>query len=260
LVFNFELIGDSFPKLVAVADQGSEFKLINMLSSASDSFAAGVIQLAIGDNAKVSYLEVQNFHGQATVITRAINQIGANAQFNSLTIATGGSTIRSDILTELKGPGAEAKTLGIVLGSNNEHYDFNTIIDHQVPHTTSDINFRVALKDSSSSIYQGTIKVDKQAQGTVSYQSNKNLLLSDKAHAASIPKLEILANDVKCSHGATLAAVDKDQVFYLNSRGLDTTQAEQLIVSGFLNQVVESLKWPEVTSWLELILSEKLLG
>lgn len=268
-----------FPRLIVVAGEGSSFKLINALSSSAvpdlvrrennghqvnghkiNGFAANIIQLEIGVGANVSYLEIQNFQGKNMSITRAINQISADARLNSLTVAIGGATVRSDILTELKAAGASAQILGIVLGSGSEHYDFNTIVDHQATDTTSDINFRVALEDTSSSVYQGTIKVDKQAQRTVAYQSNKNLLLSDRAHAASIPKLEILANDVKCSHGATIAAVDKDQVFYLNSRGLDKIEAERLIVRGFINQVVESFGWPDVVPWLEPMLRDRLLG
>ena len=284
ILTGFELdtkYGAAFPRLIVAAGEGSSFKLINIFSSVASSdslsnennghrangkannisgFAANIVQLGIGAGANVSYLEVQNFHDGNMSITRAINQISADARLNSLTVAAGGATVRSDILTELKAAGAGSQILGIVLGSGSEHYDFNTIVDHQAPDTTSDINFRVALKDTSSSVYQGTIKVDKQAQRTVAYQSNKNLLLSDRTHAASIPKLEILANDVKCSHGATVAAVDKDQVFYLNSRGLDRIEAEQLIVRGFLNQVVESFGWPDIVPWLESKFRDRLSG
>jgi Fe-S cluster assembly protein SufD len=248
---------NSFPRLVVAAGESSEFKLINTFL-ARDPFVSAVVQLAIGSNANVSYLEIQDFEDQTTAITRVVHQLSADARFSCLTVATGGAKVRSDIITELKSPGACAKVLGIVLGSDNEHFDFNTIVEHEAPSTTSDINFRVALQDTSSSVYQGTIKVDKQAQRTVAYQSNKNLLLSDKAHAASIPKLEILANDVKCSHGATVAAVDKEQLFYLSSRGLDQTLAEQLIVGGFLNQVIESLNWAEIIPQLESRLDKKL--
>ena len=148
--------------------------------------------------------------------------------------------------------------LGVVFGDNKEHLSYNTIQDHDAPNTTSDINFRVALKDEAVSAYQGNIKVAKEAQKTNAFQSNKNLLLGKQAKADSIPKLEILANDVKCSHGATVGPVDEDQVFFLMARGLDKKTAEELIVAGFFDTVLESLPDKVANNWIHELIKEKI--
>ncbi len=141
-----------------------------------------------------------------------------------------------------------------------KRYSFNTIQDHIAPDTSSTINFRVALKDSSSSAYLGTIRVSKEGQRTDSTQSNKNLLLGANAHADSIPKLEILADDVKCSHGATVGPADKEQIFYLMSRGLNNLEAEELIVTGFFRQVVQSCPVDGAGDWINNLVAEKILS
>ena len=122
----------------------------------------------------------------------------------------------------------------------------------------SNINFHVALKDQSTSIYQGVIKVDKKAQKTDSFQSNKNLLLGREAKADSIPKLEILADDVKCAHGATVGPVDKEQIFYLQSRGLTASESEELIVSGFFHKVLETCPITGAIEWIDTLIADKI--
>src|SRR4030095_7410926 len=148
-------------------------------------------------------------------VGRAQAEVGRDAQFTSLAVATGGRQTKSDIATVLNALGVSNEVLGIVLGSRRENYSFDTIEQHNAHDTRSNINFRVALKDAAASVYQGTIKVAKAAQKTNTYQQNKNLLLGGEARADSIPRLEILADDVKCSHGATVGPVDKEQLFYL---------------------------------------------
>ncbi len=135
---------------------------------------------------------------------------------------------------------------------------YNTIQEHASPDTTSNINFRVALKDNASSIYQGNIKVDKVATRTNAFQSNKNLLLGAEARADSIPKLEILTDDVKCSHGATVGPVDKEQLFYLMSRGLPLKEAEELIVIGFFAEVLNTITIKGAADWIGALTAEKI--
>jgi Fe-S cluster assembly protein SufD len=131
-------------------------------------------------------------------------------------------------------------------------------VDHNAPETKSNINFRVALKDRASSAYMGTIKVSKVAQKTESFQSNKNLLLGSEAKADSIPKLEILADDVKCSHGATVGPVDKEQLFYLTCRGLTPAEAEELVVTGFFRQIFDTCTVTGATDYISELLADKI--
>jgi Fe-S cluster assembly protein SufD len=253
--------GAIFPRIIVVAEPNSKVNLIQILESDSpegkpNCLANGVVEVHAGQNARVNYLEVQQFGHEVFSIWGNRNEVARDAQFTSLTAALGGNQTKCDIITRLLEPGAHSEVLGVVLGSVREHYNFNTVQEHASPDTSSDINFRVALKDSSSSIYQGVIKIDKVAQRTVAYQSNKNLLLGSEAKADSIPKLEILADDVKCSHGATVGPVDQEQVFYLMSRGLAREQAEELIVLGFFRQVLEQFPLVPAVQWLGSKISE----
>lgn len=257
--------GAIFPRLIVVAEANSKVNLVHAISNDSAPttnkqtlLASSLVEIYVQEGAKVSYLELQSPNKNVFSFSRIHNEIGRDGEFNSLSVALGGNTTKSDIATLLQAPGAHSEVLGIVLGSDNEHYSYNTIQEHNAPDTTSDINFRVALKDGSSSVYQGIIKVAKVAQRTSAFQSNKNLLLGTQARADSIPKLEILADDVKCSHGATVGPVDHEQIFYLMSRGLSPQQAEELIVVGFFQQVLEKFGFEAATNWLVEIISQKI--
>ena len=141
--------------------------------------------------------------------------------------------------TLLAGPGADAKVTGAYAPHARQHVDFDTTQEHGAPNTTSDLAFRGILADRSSAVWRGMIKVDPGAQQTDAFQVCRNLLLSKKAHADAIPGLEILANDVRCTHAAAVAQIDKEQLFYLRSRGLDKASATRLVIEGFMAELVE---------------------
>jgi Fe-S cluster assembly protein SufD len=258
--------GAIFPRLIVVAEDNSKVNLVYLLGSDDGhksgtnsrvSLASSVGQAFVKSGARLTYLEVQHFDDDVFFIQDFASEVGRDAVFTSLSVGLGGKQTKSDITTCLKAPGAKSDVLGAVLGSGHEKFNFNTIQDHDAPDTNSNINFRVALKDSSESVYQGIIRVDKQAQRTDAYQSNKNLLLGGDAKADSVPKLEILADDVKCSHGATVGPVDKEQLFYLGSRCLPPAQAEELIVLGFFRKVLEQFSMPGASEWLYELLAGK---
>lgn len=266
--------GAIFPRLIVVAGAGARLNLIHVTGSptarsgdsgadpvaADNALVSGLVEIFVGANANVSYLEVQQFGHNVFAVSRAQAEVGRDAQFTSLAVATGGRQTKSDIVTLLNGPGAANDVLGIVLGSGRENYSYDTIEEHNDHDTRSNINFRVALKDAATSVYQGTIKVAKPAQRTNAYQQNKNLLLGGEARADSIPRLEILADDVRCSHGATVGPVDKEQLFYLMSRGLTRMQAEELVVLGFFSQILEQFGQPFAREWLSELISRKVYG
>ena len=141
--------------------------------------------------------------------------------------------------TLLAGPGADAKVTGAYAPHARQHVDFDTTQEHGAPNTTSDLAFRGILADRSSAVWRGMIKVDPGAQQTDAFQVCRNLLLSKKAHADAIPGLEILANDVRCTHAAAVAQIDKEQLFYLRSRGLDQASSTRLVIEGFMAELVE---------------------
>jgi Fe-S cluster assembly protein SufD len=257
-----------FPRLIAVLGTHSKASLVNVLSSEAGkenktnllSLANALVEVHVADGAKCEYLELQRFDANVFAITRTHNQVERDASIKSLTVAIGGSQLKGDIATILNAHGATSDLQGIVLGDTGEHYSFNTIQKHNAPDTTSNINFRVALKGNAQSIYQGSIEVAKVAQKTAAFQSNKNLLLGSEARADSIPKLEILADDVKCSHGATVGPVDREQIFYLQSRGLSAPEAEELIVTGFFRQILEACTIGRAKEWVYDVLAEKIHG
>ncbi|MBV9279554.1 MAG: SufD family Fe-S cluster assembly protein, partial [Chloroflexi bacterium] len=144
-----------------------------------------------------------------------------------------------NIETALEGQGASTQMLGILWGYGKQHTDYHTAQDHVAPHTTSDLLYKAALTDEARSIFSGRIRVEKGAQGTDAYQTNRSLLLSDKCAAFPSPNLEIEANEVRCSHGASVGKVDQDQLFYLMARGIDKDTATRMIVEGFFSDVLQ---------------------
>jgi Fe-S cluster assembly protein SufD len=222
------------------------------------SLSNALIEIYIGEGASLDYVEVQSFDENTFAIGETHSVISRDGKFSALTVALGGGQVKSEIITSLQERGAASKITGLVLGDRSERFSFNTVQEHNAPDGVSDINFRVALKGAASSIYQGIIKVAKIAQRTDAFQTNKNLLLGAEARADSIPRLEILADDVKCSHGATVGPVDKEQVFYLMSRGLDYSEAEELVVNGFFVTVIEACPVHGVSDWIGELVRDKI--
>ena len=146
------------------------------------------------------------------------------------------------IQNDLAGQGATSRVTGAYFADREQRLDYDTFQEHIAPHTTSDFAFKGVLRDKASAVWRGMIRVEEGAQKTNAYQENRNLLLSKKAHADSIPGLEILANDVRCTHGATLSQVDREQLFYAMARGLSRQEAERLIVRGFFQDVLDRIE------------------
>lgn len=269
-VFALDMDGDGrlavLPRTLVLAEERSRLSLAYLIGSSSQKPSAGnsllsqYMEAHIKQGASLTYLEVQEQGKNVFMVNRSNCLVDRDGHYESLTLSLGGCQTKSDISTVLRAPGASSRVLGLVLGAEQEKFSFNTIQEHAAPDTKSDINFRVALKDSSSSLYQGIVKVDKVAQRTDAYQSNKNLLLDGSASADSIPKLEILADDVKCSHGATVGPVDREQIFYLMSRGMSRQQSEKLVVLGFFRQTLESFPLKKILGWLSEAVSKKIHG
>ncbi|HEX8053955.1 MAG TPA: Fe-S cluster assembly protein SufD [Thermoleophilaceae bacterium] len=204
-----------------------------------DGLFNAVVEIVVGPNARLRYVCGQGLSERSLVFGTQRAVVDANGSLEWIALGFGGGTGRMSMETELRGPGAEARVTGAYATRRRQHVDFDTTQEHAAAHTTSDLAFRGVLADRSSSVWRGMIKVDPGAQQTDAFQDNRNLLLSKRAHADAIPGLEILANDVRCTHAAAVAQIDRDQLFYLMSRGLPRDAATRLIIDGFLQSLVE---------------------
>ncbi|HEX8744746.1 MAG TPA: Fe-S cluster assembly protein SufD [Thermoleophilaceae bacterium] len=206
-----------------------------------DGLFNAVVEIVVGPNARLRYVCGQGLAPSTTVFgtQRAVVDARGSLEWIALGFGSGNGQVRME--TQLRGEGAEARVTGAYATGGRQHVDFDTTQEHAAPHTTSDLAFRGVLAGRSTSVWRGMIKVDPGAQQTDAFQDNRNLLLSKRAHADAIPGLEILANDVRCTHAAAVAQIDREQLFYLMSRGLPREQATRLIIDGFLQSLVERL-------------------
>jgi Fe-S cluster assembly protein SufD len=228
-------------RTLIVLEEGAEAEVWEQYLSSEDgdTLFNGVTEIVVGQNARLRYVNAQalsekswNFGTQRAVVDRD----GA-LEWVSLGFGSGRGKVRME--TQLRGPGASAKVTGAYAGRGRQHLDFDTTQEHAAPNTTSDLAFRGILGGRSTAVWRGMIKVDPGAQQTDAFQESRNLLLSKRAHADAIPGLEILANDVRCTHAAAIAQIDREQLFYLMSRGLPRPTATRLVIDGFLQALVE---------------------
>ena len=200
------------------------------------------VEIFVGDGAKVEYVSVQNVSQETWHFGTHHARVERDAELDWVAAGFGSKKGKIRIQNDLAGQGATSRVTGAYFADGVQHLDYDTFQEHIAPHTTSDFAFKGALRDESSAVWRGMIRVEEDAQKTNAYQENRNLLLSKTAHADSIPGLEILANDVRCTHGATLGQVDREQLFYLMARGLSRGQAERMIVRGFFQDVLDRIE------------------
>lgn len=250
-----------FTRVLLVADRESQVSYVDEI--VSDDFDAQTlnstaIEVVARDGAQVQYVAVQRMGRGGFYQSVQRTLAGRDSTIDTLNVALGGSVTRVDLNARLDGPGANSDMLGLYFGDGDQHFDFNTSQDHVEPNTSSDLLYKGALDGHSHSVFRGIIRVHPGAQRTDAYQTNRNLLLSPGARADSLPNLEIEADDVKCSHGATVGELDAESKFYLMSRGLDRIQAERLVVLGFLGEVLSRLPLGGVIEKVTRVIEEKL--
>jgi Fe-S cluster assembly protein SufD len=232
----------TIPRVLVVVGAGSSVEIVEgHLEGCEDARVLGVTEVLVGEGASLRYGLVQRWEaGVAGHLTlRARLAAGAKAQLSLASF--GGAHYKLDLGAELAGPRAEVETYGVAMGADAQRFDHHTEHIHAAPDTRSNLGFKVAMTGASRSSYTGMIRIAPDARGCEAYQENRNLLLSDEARADSIPELEILNEDVRCSHGATMSRIDEEQLFYLQSRGLARRQAVRLIVFGFLGKTLANL-------------------
>jgi Fe-S cluster assembly protein SufD len=237
--------GSRFWRLLVVAEEGSRFTVIEELAGAPDETAGysnAVSEIFVEQAAKVEYVSIQNLARETWHFASHRAKVGRDAELDWVAGGFGSKKGKVRIENDLAGQGATSRVTGAYFADGRQHLDFDTFQSHQAPDTTSDFAFKGALRDRARAVWRGMIKVEKDAQKTNAYQENRNLLLSPRAHADSIPGLEIEANDVRCTHGATVGQVDRDMLFYLMARGLSRGEAERLIVRGFFADVLDRIE------------------
>ena len=249
----------SFPHTLVVAEEASEVMVLERHSSAPHvaHLVDGVVELAIGDGAHVRYVSVQEYGDQTTSIAVQRAHLGRDARLSSSAVALGGDYARLRSEARLDGQGAESDLLAVYFGDGNQMHDFRTFQDHVAPRTRSDLLFKGAVEDTAQSVYSGLIRIRPDAQKVEATQSNRNLVLTEGAAAASIPNLEIEADDVRCSHASTVGPIDEDQLYYLETRGVRPEDAERLIVLGFFEDVFSRLPVPALAVPLRRAVHEK---
>ncbi|MGH7506101.1 MAG: SufB/SufD family protein, partial [Longimicrobiales bacterium] len=183
---------------------------------------------------------------------------GRDAKLDTLIVNLGGEVARVDLMASLEGPGARSDMLGLYFGQGDQHFDHETRQEHRVPHASSDLLYKGGLDGDSRAVFRGLIKVFPNAQRTDAYQTNRNLILSRTAQATSLPNLEIEADDVRCSHAATVGQLDDEELFYIMSRGIPRHEAERLVVFGFFGEVLDRLPLPELVRELRTAIEAKI--
>jgi Fe-S cluster assembly protein SufD len=253
--------GSLFWRLLVVAEPRSRFTVIEEVASGSaelSGYANAAVEIVVRDGAKVEYVNVQNLSRATWLFASCHARVDRDAELDWVTGGFGSAKGKVRIQNDLAGEGATSRVTGAYFADGSQHLDYDTYQRHVAPSTTSDFAFKGALRDSATAVWRGMIRVEEQAQKTNAYQENRNLLLSKQAHANSIPGLEILANDVRCTHGATLGQVDREQLFYLMARGLSRFEAERLIVRGFFQDVLDRVELEPVREALGAALEARI--
>jgi Fe-S cluster assembly protein SufD len=233
---------DILPRVLVVAETGSALTVVeDHTGGGRDARVVAVTEIIAGPGSDVRHVLAERWAdgvmGHVTV--RAL--IDRDARFHGVSAGLGGSLGKFDLGGILDGPGAHSEHIGVTLPVGRQHLDHHTVHRHTSGRTWSNIDFKAAVTDRARSAYTGLIRIEQQAGGSEAYQENRNLLLSEQARADTIPELEILTDDVSCSHGATAAPVDPEQIFYLQSRGMTAREALRLVVRGFVEPTLAQM-------------------
>ncbi len=245
LYVRIAVTGQTFWRLVVVAEEGARASLIEEYASPAASTAAysnAVTELFVEVGAKLEYVSLQNLSTETWHFASHHAVVERDAELDWVAGGFGSKRGKTRIQNDLAGRGATSRVTGAYFADGEQHLDYDTFQEHIAPNTTSDFAFKGALRDHSTAVWRGMIRVEPDAQRTNAYQECRNLMLSPTAHAVPIPGLEIMANDVRCTHGATVSRVDREQLFYLMSRGLPRAEAERIVVRGFFQNVLDRIE------------------
>ena len=252
-----------FPHNLIVVEEGAAVVFIDRYHSEdlnTPSLSDSAVEIVAGDGASVTFVALQEYGRGVWHFQTQRSRVGANAALRSLVVSLGATFSRAQVETVLAGAHSDVQMLGLYFAEADQHFDMRTLQDHAAPSCTSDLLYKGALKDNSRTVYSGLIRVQPGAEKTDAYQANRNLVLSDHAKADSKPELEILNNDVRCTHGSTVGQVDKEHLFYLQARGVSREDAIHLIVMGFFEDLIMRVGVDDVRDALHEAIARKLAG
>ena len=242
-----------FPHTLIIAEPGSRVTLLDQFGSYAGewpAFVDSVVEIILRDSAQVRYIAHQDWMAGVTEVGMLRARLARDSSLNSLVVGLGGRIVKGTIESLLEGPGASSEMLGFIFGHNGQHFDLHTLQEHRAPHTFSDLLYKNAVKDHARSVFFGMIRVHQGAQKTNAFQANRNLILSDGARADSIPNLEIMANDLRCTHGSATSRLNEEHLFYLMSRGLRRLDAVRMVVEGFFAELFDRVPLEDVRARL----------
>jgi Fe-S cluster assembly protein SufD len=226
-------------RALVILEEGAEAEVWERYTSDGEMLFNGVTELVLGDGANLRYVCEQELSDDGWVFATQRAEVGREANLEWVALGFGSARGKVRMETRLAGRGSSAKVTGAYVGNGSQHLDYDTTQEHAAPDTNSDLAFRGVLAAGSTAVWRGMIRVDPGAQQTDAFQECRNLLLSPEAHADAIPGLEIEADDVRCTHAAAVAQLDPEQIYYLKARGLSDAAARQLVVEGFVGELVE---------------------
>ncbi len=248
--------------LLVWVDEGASLTYVHEAASltetAGQSMHSGIVEIRVGDGASLRFVELQSWGEHVWNFTHERVSVDSSGNLDWIFGAIGSHLTKNFSELSLVGSGSTGKMSGFYFTNHDQHLDHDTQQNHLAMHTTSDLLFKGALLDQSRSVWQGMIYVAPGAMKTDGYQANRNLVLSPQARADSIPGLEILADDVRCTHGATVGKIDPTQIFYLNSRGVPTLDAEKLIVEGFFDPIMQRIPFEGVRQRFQAAIHQKM--
>lgn len=257
------LAGDAgaiFPHTLIIADECSKVTVVDTFTgeSGGPGFVCGVNDIIVGSGAQVTYAAIQRWNEKTLAFHLNNTSVGRDATALALRLNLGGARVRDEAVSHLRGPGGRSDMLSVSAADRDQVFDQRTLQIHEQPNTASDLLYKNALNDRARTIFTGLIRVDPGAQKTDAYQKVRNLILSEDAEANSAPGLEIKADDVRCTHGATSGTLAEDEMFYLQSRGIPRAYARQLITFGFLSEVFDRIPCGTMREYLTRALHGKI--
>jgi Fe-S cluster assembly protein SufD len=257
--------GSAFPRTLVRIGAGAAAGVIELTANADGggegaALVVPVTELEVEDDARLAYANLQILDQRSTQVAVQASRVGRGAALRSLTVGLGGSYARVRTDSDLIGEGGSTALLAAYLGTDRQVHDFRTLQDHHAPRTQSELLFKGAVADESRSVYSGLIRIRHGARGANAFQTNNNLVLSEGAHADSVPNLDIDENDVRCSHASTVGPIDEEQRYYLESRGISPAVAERLIVLGFFSDMAGRAPFDGVGSKVEEAVGRRLAG
>jgi Fe-S cluster assembly protein SufD len=247
--------------LLVLLDDGASVTYVHESASpteSEDALHAGIVEIKVGRGASLKFVELQSWGQHVWNFSHERVRLDRDAHLDWIFGAVGSKLTKNFSELDLAGEGATGRMSGFYFTEGTQHLDHDTQQSHLAPHTTSDLLFKGALKGRSRSVWQGMIYVAKGADKADGYQANRNIVLESGAHADSIPGLEILADDVRCTHGATVGKLDPEPLFYLKSRGIPQPEAARLVVEGFFDPIMQRIPFEGVRERFQQAILQKM--